>query len=64
MIGLNASIDDIGINAASSAVVINVRVRQSKGIFRGHGFTVTDSLQAPRRVGPNSDRNVNPGRSS
>jgi len=59
MIDLNASIDDIDVNTTSSAIVINVLVRQSEGIFRGHGFTVTDPLQAPWRVGPNSDGNVN-----
>jgi len=55
MIDLYTGIDDIDVNATSSAIVVNVRIRQSKGIFRGHGFTVTDPLQAPRRVGPNSD---------
>jgi len=63
MVDLYTSVDDIDVNATSSAFVVNVRVRQSEGIFRGHGFTLADSLQTPRRVSPNSDGNVNSGRS-
>ena len=64
MVDLYTSVNDIDVNATSSAVVVNVRVRQSNGIFRGHGFTVADPLQTPRCVSPNSDGNVNSGRSS
>ena len=44
MIDLDTSVDDIDINAIPSAIVIDVRVRQSERIFRGHGFTVADPL--------------------
>ena len=63
MVDLNASVNDIGINAVTGAVVIDIGVSQSKLVFRLDGFTVTDPLQAPRRVGPNLTEKVSPGRS-
>lgn len=61
MIGLDAGVDDIDINAVPGAVVIDVGVCQSNVVFWFDGFTVTDSLQAPRCVGPDPTKSVNSG---
>ena len=52
MISLDTGVDDIDINAIPGTVIIDIRVIQSKRVLRLHGFTVTDPLQTPRRVGP------------
>lgn len=55
MFDLDTSVDDIDINAMSCAVVIDVRVIQSELIrIRLDAFAVTDPLQTPRCVFPDS----------
>jgi hypothetical protein len=44
MISLDASVDDIDVNTTPGTVIVDIRVRQSKVVFRLHGFAVTDPL--------------------